>query len=73
MQISTRSPVNVMAEKAIGGFDGKIGMMPPKCGHASLTDEEVKTTILYMTDITGSSEENTSSESPLLRDKNKLP
>jgi hypothetical protein len=71
MQISTRSPVNVMAEKTIGGFDGKIGMIPPKSGNASLTDDEVITSILYMTDITGSSEENTTSESPVLRDKNK--
>jgi hypothetical protein len=62
-----------MAEKAIGGFDGKIGMTPQISDDAFMTDEEIiKTTILYMTDMTGSSEENTSSESPVLRDKNKL-
>jgi len=57
---------DVMAEKAIGGFDGKIGMMPPKGGNASLTDEEVITVILYMTSRTGSDGENTTSESPVL-------
>jgi cytochrome c5 len=56
----------VMAEKAIGGFDGRIGMMPPKGGNSSLTDEEVKTVILCMTSKVGSSEESTSAESPVM-------
>lgn len=39
---------DVMLEKAIAGFEGKNGMMPPKGGNYSLTNVEVKMVILYM-------------------------
>ena len=57
---------DVMIKKAITGIDGKIGMMPPRGGNTSLTDEDVKTVILYMTSKINTSEENTSVESPVL-------
>ena len=57
---------DVLLKKAIAGIDGKVGMMPPKGGNASLTDEEVKTVIGYMTSKIGTSEENTSVELPIL-------
>ncbi len=56
----------VMTKKAIAGIDGKIGMMPPRGGNTSLTDEDVKTVILYMTSQINRCEENTSVESPVL-------
>ena len=56
---------DIMVKKTIEGIDGKGGMMPPKGGNESLTDEEVKMAILYMTSKVGISEENTSAESPL--------
>lgn len=33
---------------AIKGFQGKVGMMPPKGGNVSLTDEQVKSAVDYM-------------------------
>jgi len=57
---------NIMIKKAIEGIDGKIGMMPPRGGNTSLTDEDVKTVILYMTSKINTNEENTSVESPVL-------
>ena len=38
---------------AIEGFTGKAGMMPAKGGNASLTDEEVKRTVIYMANQSG--------------------
>jgi len=57
---------NIMIKKAIEGIDGKIGMMPPRGGNTSLTDEDVKTVILYMTSKINTNEENISVESPVL-------
>jgi len=57
---------NIMIKKAIEGIDGKIGMMPPRGGNTSLTDEDVKTVILYMTSKININEENTFVESPVL-------
>ncbi len=57
---------DVMIKKAITGIDGKIGMMPPRGGNTSLSDEDVKAAILYMTSKINSSPENTSPESPVL-------
>ena len=54
-----------MIKKALEGVDGKVGMMPPRGGNASLTDDDIKTVILYMTSKTDTSEENASVESPL--------
>jgi len=56
----------VMLKKAIAGIDGKVGMMPPRGGNSTLTDEEVKTIISYMTSRIETSEENSSVESPVL-------
>ena len=61
----TAAEKDVMIKKAIEGVDGKVGMMPPRGGNASLTDDDIKTVILYMTSKTDTSEENTSVESPL--------
>ncbi len=38
---------------AIGGFQGKAGMMPAKGGSANLTDDEVKRAVVYMADKAG--------------------
>ncbi len=57
---------DVMLKKAIEGIDGKVGMMPPRGGNTSLTDEDVKTVILYMTSTINKNEENPSVESPVL-------
>jgi len=40
--------VNVLYSHAVGGFQGKGGMMPPKGGNASLPDAEVKAAVDYM-------------------------
>ena len=37
-----------MVKKSIEGFDGKVGMMPPKGGNSSLTDEEVTSAVKYI-------------------------
>jgi len=37
-----------LAERAIKGFQGKTGMMPPKGGRADLSDEDVKAAVSYM-------------------------
>jgi len=55
-----------MLKKAIAGIDGKLGMMPPKGGNATLTDEEIKMVIHYMISKIDTSEENPSIEPPVL-------
>jgi len=39
---------DVLFENAIAGVVGKNGIMPPKGGNYSLTDEEEKMVLLYM-------------------------
>jgi len=39
-----------MVSKAISGFSGNTGMMPPKGGFAHLSDEEVRLAVSYMVD-----------------------
>jgi cytochrome c5 len=58
---------DVMLRKAIAGIEGKSGMMPPKGGNYSLSDEDVKIAILYMVSTIDTSEENTSVASPALK------
>jgi cytochrome c5 len=40
--------VDVLYQHSIGGFTGKKGMMPPKGGFTSLSDDEVKAAVDYM-------------------------
>lgn len=40
---------DVLYKHAIEGFTGEKGMMPPRGGGSSLTDEEVKAAVDYMT------------------------
>jgi cytochrome c5 len=40
--------LNVMVAKSIKGFQGKVGMMPPKGGNAKLTDQQVGDAVAYM-------------------------
>jgi cytochrome c5 len=40
--------MDTMVKKSIEGFDGKVGMMPPKGGNSSLTDEEVTSAVKYI-------------------------
>ena len=42
--------VTILAKKAIEGYDGKKGMMPPKGGNASLTDEAIGNAVAFMVD-----------------------
>jgi cytochrome c5 len=42
------SGLEVMVKKSIDGFEGETGLMPPKGGNASLTDEEVTNAVDYM-------------------------
>ncbi|MGH8576067.1 MAG: c-type cytochrome [Gammaproteobacteria bacterium] len=39
---------STLADRAIKGFQGKAGMMPPKGGRADLSDEDVKAAVSYM-------------------------
>lgn len=39
---------DVLHKHAIAGFTGKKGLMPPKGGNASLSDDEVKAAVAYM-------------------------
>jgi cytochrome c5 len=43
--------VDAMTKKSIEGFEGKKGVMQPRGGNASLTDEEVRNAVLYMVKI----------------------
>lgn len=40
--------ITVLSQHAIGGFKGSTGIMPPKGGFASLSDEEISTIVEYM-------------------------
>ncbi len=40
--------IEVLHEHAIKGFQGKIGLMPPKGGFAKLSDNDVKDAIAFM-------------------------
>ena len=40
--------MDVMYKNSIEGFTGTTGVMAPKGGNASLTDEEVKAAVMYM-------------------------
>ncbi len=42
--------VDVLVKKSIDGFEGKLGVMPPKGGNAMLTDEETGNAVAYMVD-----------------------
>jgi cytochrome c5 len=37
-----------LEQHALHGFQGKSGFMPPKGGNASLTDDQVKSAVMYM-------------------------
>lgn len=41
---------DTLFDHAIKGFTGKSGMMPPKGGNASLSDDAVKAAVTYMVD-----------------------
>jgi len=38
-----------MVKKSIEGYEGKTGVMPPKGGNSTLTDEEVSNAVDFMT------------------------
>ena len=40
--------MDVIIKKSIEGFEGNAGMMPPKGGNESLTDEEVSNAVSFM-------------------------
>ncbi len=42
--------MDVMVGNAIKGFQGKTGVMPPKGGNPSLSDEEITAAVQYMVD-----------------------
>jgi len=42
--------VDVLVKHATEGFKGNAGIMPPKGGNPSLTDEQVKSTVKWMLD-----------------------
>ena len=42
-----------LLEHALGGFQGKAGMMPPKGGNADLADVEVHRAVVYMANLAG--------------------
>jgi cytochrome c5 len=42
-----------LVSHAINGFQGKTGVMPPKGGNPSLTDDEVHRAVVYMADQSG--------------------
>jgi len=44
--------VTILAKKAIEGYEGKKGAMPPKGGNEALNDEEVTLAVRYMIAIT---------------------
>jgi cytochrome c5 len=44
--------VTILSKKAIEGYEGKRGVMPPKGGNDVLTDEEVTLAVKYMISIT---------------------
>lgn len=41
---------DVLAGHAIGGYKGKTGVMPPRGGNRTLSDDDVKAAVKYMLD-----------------------
>src|SRR5690349_19281142 len=44
---------STLVQHAINGYQGKSGVMPPKGGNPSLTDDEVHRAVVYMADQAG--------------------
>jgi cytochrome c5 len=44
---------NTLVTHAIAGFQGKVGMMPPRGGNADLTDDEVHRAVVYLANQAG--------------------
>ena len=44
---------NTLVQHAVNGFQGKTGVMPPKGGNPSLTDDEVHRAVVYMANQAG--------------------
>jgi cytochrome c5 len=42
-----------LVQHAVGGFQGKVGIMPPKGGNADLTDDEVHRAVVYLANQAG--------------------
>jgi cytochrome c5 len=42
--------MDVMVGNAVKGFQGKVGVMPPKGGNPGLSDEEIAAAVQYMVD-----------------------
>jgi cytochrome c5 len=42
-----------LVQHAVGGFQGKVGVMPPKGGNADLTDDEVHRAVVYLANQAG--------------------
>jgi cytochrome c5 len=42
--------MDTLLKHAIEGFTGNAGIMPPKGGNPSLTDEQVQATVQWMVD-----------------------
>ena len=49
---------------AVDGFQGKSGVMPPKGGSASLTDDEVHRAVVYMANLAGAGWKEPASTAP---------
>ncbi|WP_456375922.1 Sec-dependent nitrous-oxide reductase [Lutibacter sp.] len=47
--------IDVLQEHVVKGFQGKIGVMPPKGGFADLSDEDIRNVIKYMLHQAGTS------------------
>jgi cytochrome c5 len=44
---------STLVQHAVNGFQGKSGVMPPKGGNPSLTDDEIHRAVVYMADQAG--------------------
>jgi cytochrome c5 len=42
--------IDVLTQRAIQGFQGEAGYMPPRGGHSNLTDQQVRDAVQYMLD-----------------------
>ena len=45
--------LEALVKSAIAGFQGQTGMMPPRGGLATLSDEEVKAAVMYLVEAVG--------------------